>query len=117
MWARVVEFMLACWLAISPFIFAYPDDATFFWTTDFVTSAAIVFFALVSFYGPLKKMHLCNLLAAFYLIVLGFIFKESPLQHALQNYVVVGITLLMLAIVPTDASQQPKPWRDFYNEP
>lgn len=112
MWARVIEFMLACWLALSPFIFTYPDDATFFWANDFICSTAITFFALISFYIPLRKMHLCNLLIAFYLIALGFIFKES----SAQNYVVLGILFLMLAIIPTDASLQPKPWRDFYNK-
>ncbi|MBP7074632.1 MAG: hypothetical protein KBA81_04530 [Rhabdochlamydiaceae bacterium] len=116
MWARVIEFMLACWLAISPFIFAYPDEAIFFWVSDFGCSVAIAFFAFISFYDPLKKMHLCNLFAAFYLIALGFCSKESFLHYALQNYIVLGILLLMLAIIPTDASQQPKPWRDFYNE-
>ena len=113
MWPRVIEFMLACWLAISPFIFNYPKSTTFFWVNDFGCSVAIAFFALISFYEPLRKMHLCNLLMAFYLIILGFIFKESSLQSALQNYVVLGIIFLMIAIVPTDASEQPKPWRDF----
>ena len=116
MWARVVEFMLGCWMAISPFIFAYPSKAALFWATDFGCSVAIAFFAFISFYAPLRKMHLCNLFIGFYLIALGFILTESPLHNALQNYVVLGIILLMLAIIPTDASQQPKPWLDFYKE-
>ncbi len=116
MWARVVEFMLACWLAISPFIFAYPSDVSFFWVNDFATSVVIGFFSLISFYRPLKKMHLCNLLVSAYLIALPYIFKDSPMQPALQNYMVLGLIFFMLAIVPTDASHQPKPWRDFYKE-
>ena len=116
MWARVIEFMLACWLAISPFIFAYPGQATLYWVNDFICSVAIAFFSLISYYAPLRKMHLCNLVVAFYLIALNIIFNESPIQNGLQNYEVLGIILLMLAIIPTDASQQPKPWRDFYKE-
>src|SRR5882757_1151732 len=115
MWARVVEFMLACWLALSPFIFGYPSDVPFFWVNDFATSVVIAFFALISFYPPLKKMHLCNLLVSFYLIALPYFFKDSSMQYILQNYMVLGLIFLMLAIVPTDAIQQPKPWRDFYN--
>ena len=114
MWARVVEFMLACWLAISPFIFAYPSKATFFWANDFITSVLIAFFALISFYAPLKKMHLCNLLVALYLIALAFVLKGDPMESTLQNYMVLGILFLMIAIVPTDASSSPQPWRDFY---
>ncbi len=117
MWARVIEFMLACWLATSPFIFSFPDDAMLYWFIDFGCSAAIAFFAFTSFYDPLTKMHLFNLVPAFFLIVLGFCATESFLQYAIQNYIILGILLLMFAIIPTDASQQPKPWRDFYNEP
>jgi len=115
MWARVVEFMLACWLAVSPFIFQYPDDAIFFWCSDLITSSLIAFFALISIYLPLRKMHLCNLIVSFYLIAVAYFLKESPLQGALQNYVVLGLLLLMIAIVPTDADKPPKPWRDFYH--
>lgn len=117
MWARVVEFMLACWLAISPFIFAYPGNAVFLWANDFITSIIIAFFSLISFYEPLRKMHLCNLLVAFYLMALTYILQGVSMESALQNYMVLGILFLMLAIIPTDASAQPKPWRDFYNSP
>ncbi len=116
MWARVIELMLAFWLAISPFVFDYPGHITFYWTTDFVCSALIALFSLLSFHLPLRKMHLCSLLVAFYLVSLGFILKDSPLQPALQNYLVLGITFLMLNIVPTDASDQPQPWKDFYRK-
>lgn len=114
MWARVVEFMLACWLAISPFIFAYPKEITFFWANDFICSVMIAFFSLVSFYRPLQKMHLCNLLIAFYLIALAYFFRDSGLDALLQNYVILGYLYLMIALIPTDSSKQPKPWRDFY---
>lgn len=116
MWARVIEFSIACWLAISPFIFNYPDEALFFWFSDLISSSLLAFFSLVSFYKPLRKMHLCNLLVSFYLVALAYIFKESAYPEPLQNYVVLGILLLMLAIIPSEAEKPPVPWREFYKK-
>ena len=114
MWGRVVEFMLACWLSISPFIFSYKKDALFFWFNDLTCSSLIALFALVSYYKPLRKMHLCNLLVACYLIALSYFFRSSPLYEPLQNYMVLGLLLLMIALVPSEANQPPVPWREFY---
>lgn len=113
MWARIVEFMLALWLALSPFIFGYSEDAIIFWCNDLISSSLIAFFALICYYKPLRKMHLCNLLMAIWLIVIGFISKEIPPPPFLQNYVVFGILLLMIALVPSESEKPPKPWRDF----
>ena len=115
MWARIVEFMLACWLAISPFIFGYPSGISFFWINDLICSSLIIFFSLICYYKPLRKMHLFNLLIAFYLIIVSYALKSSPFYQPLQNYIVLGILLLMLALVPSEASKPPMPWRDFYS--
>ncbi|MBS0629771.1 MAG: hypothetical protein JSS30_06055 [Verrucomicrobia bacterium] len=108
--------MLACWLAISPFIFAYPGDATFFWVNDFITCTVIAFFSLISFYKPLKKMHLCNLVVGLYLIALAYVLKGDPMESTLQNYMALGILFFMIGIIPTDATSPPQPWRDFYEQ-
>lgn len=116
MWARVVEFMLAMWLAISPFIFKYPDDARFFWANDFTIATLIAFFSLSSIYKSLRKIHLVNLAIALYLIFLSYLFQDSPMYAALQNYMVLGIIILMTGIIPAEASKPPVPWRKFYEE-
>lgn len=116
MWARVIEFMLACWLAISPFIFSYPKDALFFWFNDLTCSSFIAIFSLVCFYTPLRKMHLCNLVIAFYLMALSYFFRAADLYEPLQNYMVLGILLLMIAVVPAEADKPPVPWRKFYKK-
>jgi len=114
MWARVVEFMLACWLCISPFIFGYDTDATFLWANDFVCASLIAFFSLICYYKPLRKMHLLNLVICFWLIGVGYALKDSPYHAEIQNYVTFGILLLMIAIVPSEAEKPPIPWRRFY---
>lgn len=114
MWGRIIEFMLACWLAVSPFIFGYPFDAIFLWTNDLVCSSLIAFFSLICFYRPLRKMHLCNLLVSFYLIGISVALKDTVPHESIQNYVTLGFLLLMIDLVPTDAEKPPQPWRDFY---
>ncbi|NGX59557.1 MAG: hypothetical protein KR126chlam3_00709 [Chlamydiae bacterium] len=116
MWAREIEFMLACWLSISPFIFGYPKDAIFFWLSDLACSSLLAFCALISYYKPLRKMHLCNLIVAFYLISLSFLLRGSPHYEPLQNYMALGVLLLMISIVPTEAEKPPIPWREFYEK-
>jgi len=52
MWARVVEFMLGCWLAISPFIFQHPADDLTLWVTDWMAASFVILFALLSYWRP-----------------------------------------------------------------
>lgn len=112
MWARILEFMLACWLAISPFIFRYPKEPLFVWINDFTCSILIAFFALICYVKSLRQMHLWNLGMAFWLYATGY-FLHLP-KGASQNYIVLGILLLMTAILPSESEKPPKPWRDFY---
>jgi hypothetical protein len=116
MWARVVEFMLACWLAISPFIFHYPKDQTTLWVNDFTCSILIALFSLLSFHEKLEKMHLLILLVGLWLLAFGY--RAFPLDatHAEQNATTVGLLLLMVAIIPSHSQLPPKKWRRFYEK-
>jgi hypothetical protein len=114
MWARVIEVMLACWLAISPFIFRHSPGETFLKLTDPLCAVAIAVFSLLSYRPSLEKLHLLNLVVAGWLIGAGFFAAASPPPPALQNEVVVGLLLLMFAILPSHASLPPRSWREFY---
>lgn len=112
MWARIVEVMLGCWLAVSPFIFRHnPADRTM-WLNDLLSALAVVVFALVSFWRPLRLAHVANVAVALWLIAFGF-WAPYPPALALQNDIVIGLLLLMFAIVPNHANQPPRPWRRF----
>lgn len=114
MWARVVEFMLACWLALSPFIFHYPDEPLFIWINDFACSFLLAFFALACYAKSLRKMHLFNLGIALWLFIAGYFF-DMP-KAASQNYIAFGLLLLMISVIPSEAERPPQPWRDFYSD-
>jgi hypothetical protein len=116
MWARVIEVMLGCWLALSPFIFRHAADQKALWINDLLCALAIITLALVSIWPPLRYAHLAIVVIALWLIGFGFWGAVYPTPPALQNDILVGLLLLMFAIVPNDASLPPRPWRNFYGE-
>jgi hypothetical protein len=113
MWARVIEVMLGCWLALSPFIFRHGTDDRVLWLNDLFSAMAVIVLALVSFWPPLRFAYIGNLAIALWLMAFGFWASPYPTPPALQNDIVVGLLLLMFAIVPNEASRPPVPWRAF----
>jgi hypothetical protein len=116
MWARVIEVMLGCWLALSPFIFRHHAEERALWFTDLLSATAVIVFALVSFWSPLRVAHVANLVVALWLIAIGFWGSQYPTPAALQNYIVVGFLLLMFAIIPNEATRPPLAWRAFFDK-
>jgi CBS domain containing-hemolysin-like protein len=110
MWSRVIEFMLACWLAASPFIFRHGEDATVLWISDFACASAIALFALISYWQPARHAHLLIIPVALWMIGFGRFGEAAPLSAGLQNNIAVGLTLLMFAIIPNHAFQPPQVW-------
>ena len=113
MWARVVEFMLACWLVISPFIFQHPEEEGALWATDFICGASVALFALLSFAKRLSKIHLLNLLVAFWLIIVGHGMRSIDPLAAHQNQLILGLLFSMLALVPSHSERPPPFLADF----
>jgi hypothetical protein len=114
MWARVVEVMLGCWLAMSPFIFRHSADNRVLWFSDLFSATAVIVFAVVSFWPPLRVAHIANVMVALWLIAFGFWNSPYPTPPALQNYIIVGSLLLMFAIIPNEATRPPRPWRAYF---
>lgn len=109
MWSRVIEFMLACWLAVSPFVFQHADDALVLWTSDFAVATLVATLALISYWRPTRYAHLLIIPPALWLIGFGR-FGPPPLLPGMQNDIVVGLLLLMFAIVPNRATLPPHAW-------
>jgi hypothetical protein len=114
MWARVIEVLLACWLAVSPFLFRHAPAETFLWITDLSCAVIIALFSLLSYRPRWEKTHLLNLAVAGWLIGTGFLVAESPPPPAIQNHVVIGLLLLMFAVIPSHAERPPRSWQEFY---
>jgi len=116
MWARVVEIMLGCWLAASPFIFRHSAENTSWWYNDLFSALAVIVLASSSFLTPLRYAHLGIGLVGLWLIGFGYFSATYPAPPALQNNLLVGLLLLMFAIIPNEALLPPRSWREFYTQ-
>lgn len=111
MWGRVVEIMTGVWLLLSPFIFGVQRDPAILWG-DIGTAILIWILAGASYWPPLRHSHWFILLVAAGLIVVGRFSSAMPASPAQQNHIFVGLFLLMIAIIPNEASQPPIQWRE-----
>jgi hypothetical protein len=102
---------------MSPFIFRHARDEWPFWATDLGAGLAIVVFALASYWRPLRYAHLAILLVAGWLVGFGRFYGSPPLAPALQNDILVGLLLMLLAIVPNEAGEPPRAWRTWLHNP
>lgn len=116
MWARVVEAMIGCWLAMSPFIFAHPADREALWINDLACAFAVVVLALASYARSFRQAHLGILAVGLWLTGFGYFFAAGTPQPALQNDLVVGLLLLMVAIIPNYASLPPRGWMEYFEQ-
>lgn len=51
---------------------------------------------------------------ALWIIGVAFAAPNPPPPAMYQNFVVVGLLLLMIAVLPSRASEPPRGWREFY---
>ncbi|TWT64895.1 SPW repeat domain-containing protein [Allorhodopirellula solitaria] len=109
MWGRVVEIMTAVWLAVSPFVFGVQDNGTLLWA-DIGIASLIWLFSGLSYWRPTRHAHLLILLVSAGLVLWGR-FAEIPPTPAHQNHIVVGLFLMMIAVIPNQASLPPQAWR------
>jgi hypothetical protein len=109
MWARVVEAMLGCWMAVSPFVFQHQDGSVL-WAADLATAAAVISLALLSYWEPLRHAHLGIAVVALVMIVFGRLWHPGEVGPGFQNHMVVGLLLAMFAIVPNYAGRPPRAW-------
>jgi hypothetical protein len=113
MWARVVEFMLGCWLAVSPFVFAHYAESGRLTATDWTAASLVMVLALLSYWPPLVRIHLLTAIVAIGLVTIGRLSSGEHPPPGAQNHIVVGLLLLMFALVPSHATQPPPAWRAY----
>jgi len=114
-WARHMELTLGLWLLVSPFVLRHDAGRSFAWIHDLATGAAIVVIALACHWRPLERAHLALLAVAAWLIGLGWWRSwQSEGIHpdaTFQNWLLLGLLLGMFALVPSESSRPPRPWR------
>jgi hypothetical protein len=116
MWARIIEILLGCWLALSPFIFPDWADQKTYWINDLLCGLAIFLLALASFWPAFRHAHLVIGVVAFWLIGFGYWGVSHPAPLAAQNELLLGLLLLMVAIIPNEAFLPPSSWREYFSK-
>lgn len=116
MWPRIVETMLALWLAISPFVFGYGEGALAWWIVDFSVATVVVTASLLSYWPRARYAHLGTLAAALFLAGYGYFAGGQPSPPPQQNHLIVGLLLAMIAIIPSRNDEPPPKWARFYAE-
>src|SRR5687768_14588745 len=101
MWARHFEIFLAIWLSISWLIFRYPDNSLLLYH-DFVVAAIIATISLLNY--KYRYIHLLNLSVVLWLITFVFVSNTTIADGPYQNYMVVGLLLMLFALIPPRAS-------------
>jgi hypothetical protein len=111
MWPRVIEGMLGCWLLVTPFVFRGTTAIDDYTTSALVSGAIVIVMALLSFWEPTRLARFVTLGVSLWLALHGYFAAERPGPPAAQNEIMIGLTLLLFAIIPNEASQPPRVWR------
>ena len=119
MWGRVVEIILGAWLLLSPWIWGHYPSNPGLWRNDVISGGAVIGLAVLSFWpfrglGFLRYAHLGNLLVASWVAGFSYVSSGHPAAAGYQNALLTGLTLLLVAIIPNDASRPPISWRSYY---
>lgn len=111
MWARHLEIILGIWLFCARFLLNFGDYNFKVW--DVINPLLVITLAIACYCRKIRKLHLLQIAPAIYFIHQSFTYYTYVLPFGLQNYILVALLLLIVAIIPTEASQPPIKWRDF----
>ncbi len=106
-WARLSEIFIGIALLLSRQLFSATD-----WI-GVLSGAITILFALLSYRESLNKMHLLQVLPIGLLFYTGYTYPTFQLPLFLQLYILIALLLLMFAIIPSHASEPPRPWKKF----
>jgi hypothetical protein len=107
----VTEALLAAWLAASPFVLGSSKAAPWPVLHDLVVAALLAAPALLSLRRRWRRAHLLELPVALWLTGFGWVRHATAPTAAAQNHMLLGLVVLMLAILPSEASRPPLAWR------
>ncbi len=110
MWGRVIELMMAVWMVLSPFIFRAQDESTAIFI-DLGFASAIAVLAGCSYWHPTRHAHFFILVVGVGMAAWGRFSGGMPPTPADQNHIFVGLFLLLIALIPNQASRPPVAWQ------
>lgn len=109
-----MELALGLWLLVSPFVFGHDPSRLRLWLNDLTCGSLLIVLPLLAQWRPLRHAHLLLLPLAAWLVASGWWLTLGSSLHpdpAYQNWILVGLMVAMFAVVPSEASTPPGPWR------
>jgi hypothetical protein len=110
MWGRYIEILLGLWLIASPWLLPHREPA---WrhTNEVVCGLAVIVFAIASFFRATRWAHLMNGAVALWLGLSTYFLEDRPGPPGAQNDITLAYLLLLMFLIPNEASKPPMPWR------
>jgi len=113
MWARHIEGVIGLWLVFSWLIFSYPPDVAYLCYNDWICAVIIFFCSLLPYKDLFRYLNLVNFFVGTWLVAIVFFSGTGIHSAPHQNYMVVGLLLMMHSLVPSRTKEPPKPWVEF----
>jgi hypothetical protein len=110
MWPRISEFIMGIWLIACPFLMGHTGDPVNLWMRDSFLGAGICLCAILSSFRRFRHVRLATGLLSLLLTLNAFV-GSSFGSAAIQNHILLGLTLLMFAIIPNHPNLPPESWR------
>ena len=110
MWPRIAEILIGAWLAVSPWLLtkgAVPSQMAI----DVIAGLLFVLFAIIELTTSYRSAHFLSILVALVLTAWGWFHVESIPFSLPQHDILVGLTILVFAIIPTGISTPPEGWQ------
>jgi len=116
MWPRIAEITLGFWLIASLFLLERSSITLGWKANNMACGAAIIALAALSFWPRMSRAHFAEIAVGLWLLGFAFASHAEPSPPVVQNAILVGLVLLNFAIVPSQANQPPRSWREFYEK-
>lgn len=114
---NLVNLMLGLWLAVSPFIFRFPEDVTVWWTHDIAVGLGIAIFSCFAAWRPTEHARFIVLMIAVWLVLGSLALFDHPRPPMAQNRILLGWLLAMFGVLPREVFRPPEGWRSRVDEP
>jgi hypothetical protein len=108
-WPRYCELLLGLWLVASGWVVEYPERINYQWVSA-GSGITVVILDLLSITLYKRYAYLLILPVAAGLIAFSFWMAPAEAQGT-QNLITVALLLLILAVLPTEATLPPPSWR------
>jgi uncharacterized membrane protein YdcZ (DUF606 family) len=108
MWPRA----LGVWLLASPWVLRHPAQPATIWPIDLGAGAAVVVLSVLSFVPSTGAAHLATAALGAGLALAGYFGFAGASAAALENYLVVGLLLLLVGVVPNRVNEPPPAWNN-----